>query len=388
MPLIYTIKGFWRALEEDDEKTVAKYLARPDKAAWLSLTDDKGCSPLLRALEGAKLKTARQLVKAGARLDETGPTGESPLLLAIQSGEMYKYWGSYSAICSRRRALVADMIAAGADVNYSARPTPLRAAVSVDDEEMVRMLLKAGANPAAGGLLLRALQKENAGISRAVLEAGAPIGEKDSAGWQPLHHAAALGFVDIVTKILEGGADVDAHGASGKTALHRAAEAGRTEVVRLLLSRGARPDLEDDYHLTPASWARSKGFAPALGLLEDAEKRLRKECAPPEMQESRPHESWVRMDGGKVARIGYYAPLERKLTEIFNFESRQHIIISENLKTGAESISQPQSFDALPDDVLRGAVESFRQLGGILEDEAVFGGRLVKKGLKTQGGPS
>jgi hypothetical protein len=101
--------------------------------------------------------------------------------------------------------------------------------------------------------------------------------------------------------------------------------------------------------------------------------------------EALPHgdtEMWTRMGGHQVARVGVYPALGRRLTEIFNFESRERLIISENLKTGAESVTPPASFDEISEGLLKKACASFRELGGEADEAAVLAGRLGKTALK------
>jgi hypothetical protein len=97
---------------------------------------------------------------------------------------------------------------------------------------------------------------------------------------------------------------------------------------------------------------------------------------------ARDAETWVLMGEQKIARVSVHPALKRRLTEIFNFESRERLIISENLRTQAETLSPPVSFDATPEKLLAKALDALRDLGGSAEDDAVFGTRLPKKTLK------
>jgi hypothetical protein len=57
------------------------------------------------------------------------------------------------------------------------------------------------------------------------------------------------------------------------------------------------------------------------------------------------------------------AKLGRKITEIFNFESRERLIITENLKPGAETLGQPEKFETLGEAVITRAEAARNQLG-------------------------
>src|SRR5262249_45567960 len=99
-------------------------------------------------------------------------------------------------------------------------------------------------------------------------------------------------------------------------------------------------------------------------------------------------ETWVLMGDEKVARVSVHPVLVRRLTEVFNFESRERFITSETLKPQAETITHPVSFDATPEALLTKALNALRALGGTADDDAVFGARPAKKVLKSPtGGP-
>src|SRR3990172_41141 len=105
---------------------------------------------------------------------------------------------------------------------------------------------------------------------------------------------------------------------------------------------------------------------------------------PPELPNEIPNETtetWVRMGSKSVAHVGVYPDAQRKLTDIFNFESRQHILVNENLKTRAEIMTPPASFDSLPQATLEKALEEFAKAGGAADRDFVLrgAGRLDKK---------
>ncbi|MEZ0260818.1 MAG: hypothetical protein ACAH80_07400 [Alphaproteobacteria bacterium] len=75
-------------------------------------------------------------------------------------------------------------------------------------------------------------------------------------------------------------------------------------------------------------------------------------------------ESWALMSKTSVAHVTSSLAIGRKLTEIFNFESRERVQITENLKTGAESIGKPERFDDLAEGAVTRAEEMLKQLNG------------------------
>ena len=68
------------------------------------------------------------------------------------------------------------------------------------------------------------------------------------------------------------------------------------------------------------------------------------------------NETWTLVAKQSVAHVTNMEALNRKITEIFNFESRERVLITENLKTGAETVGTPESFDTIaPANVQRAA---------------------------------
>jgi hypothetical protein len=72
------------------------------------------------------------------------------------------------------------------------------------------------------------------------------------------------------------------------------------------------------------------------------------------------------MNDTTVAKTGSFPQLNRRLTEIFNFETRERLVISENLKTGAETMTAPESFAALAKELVEKAANELQKLGGRL----------------------
>jgi ankyrin repeat protein len=75
-----------------------------------------------------------------------------------------------------------------------------------------------------------------------------------------LHMAARRGNVDIIAALLDGGADMEARDSAGETPLRRAVNCAKVEAAKLLLARGADPDSEGSKGLTPRLAARDNGM--------------------------------------------------------------------------------------------------------------------------------
>lgn len=75
-----------------------------------------------------------------------------------------------------------------------------------------------------------------------------------------------------------------------------------------------------------------------------------------------PGESWALMSKTSIAHVTTAEAIGRKLTEIFNFESRERVLITENLKTGAENMGKPEGFDTLNETSIKTAEAMLKQL--------------------------
>ncbi|MEO8680360.1 MAG: ankyrin repeat domain-containing protein, partial [Vicinamibacterales bacterium] len=147
-------------------------------------------------------------------------------------------------------AAVKALLKTGADVNAAQGDgmTALHWAAMQGDQDLVQMLLSAGANVRAttrlGGYtaLHLATQGGHAQVAAALLTAGSNPNLATSTGATPTMLAAKAGSADTVTRLIEVGADVNAKDTIyGQTALMVAAGLDRDDVVRLLLARGADP---------------------------------------------------------------------------------------------------------------------------------------------------
>jgi ankyrin repeat protein len=74
------------------------------------------------------------------------------------------------------------------------------------------------------------------------------------------YSACRNGHLEVARLLFERGASVDARGFFGATALHWAAINGHAETVRFLLEHDAdRTELDPEFQATPAGWARESG---------------------------------------------------------------------------------------------------------------------------------
>jgi ankyrin repeat protein len=110
------------------------------------------------------------------------------------------------------------------------------------------------------------------GAAHLLVSRGADV-DAVGTGWMTgtaLHSAAAGRHQDVVALLLEAGANPDLRQSHGWTALHSAAHNGDADTVELLLARGARRDVRNDGGVTPAELARQDGHAGIAERLDQA----------------------------------------------------------------------------------------------------------------------
>ena len=204
----------------------------------------------------------------------------------------------YIAADNGNANLVKLLLKAGADVNLgwvSLNRAPLHAAVDtlgwasmfrfhqakiLEYAEVVDILLTAGADVnfgmgTVGGTPLHdAAGKGFVEVIDILLTAGADVMARDHSGKTPLHNAAMYGEIErgqieVIDKLLKAGADLMARDSDGWTPLHSAAPRS-VEVVDSLLKAGADPTETDDYLCTPLHWAAMSGDIEVVKMLVNA----------------------------------------------------------------------------------------------------------------------
>lgn len=263
-----------------------------------------GFTPLLFAAQQGDVDSARLLLTAGAKVNETAADGNSVLVVGAHSGHT---------------TLVAFLLDKGADVNAAgAGYTALHAAVLRGDLEMITSLLKHGANPNAritkgtrvprdtnhwilstyltgGTPFLLAAKFAEPEIMRMLAAHGADPRLATKEGTTPLMMAAGLTWGDnmedrrdravpdevvkalhadeartleAVKLVLELGADVNAANNAGDTALHAAAYKGFGSVVQLLVDKGGDMNAKNKRGKTPQLCYERGKVARCMGVAQ------------------------------------------------------------------------------------------------------------------------
>ncbi|MEM9237610.1 MAG: ankyrin repeat domain-containing protein, partial [Verrucomicrobiota bacterium] len=183
--------------------------------------------PLLNAADRDDLDAVRELVEAGAGVDEANRHGVTALSLACRNGS----------------------------------------------ESMIRLLLEKGADPngkLSGGetVLMTAARTGRPGGVRALLEKGAQVDAREGRGQTALMWAAAEGHLEVVELLIEQGADIRVRLASGFDALLFAVREGHGDVVKVLIEAGAEVS-QAAYPKKPNGRSMRPGTAPLILALEN-----------------------------------------------------------------------------------------------------------------------
>jgi ankyrin repeat protein len=239
--------------------SLAPATARSDQPATTTPGASEPITPreqailLFKSVAKASIAGVQTSIAHGVDVNFREPqTGATPIMLAAAVGDTM---------------IIADLIAAGADVNLHALNgmTALHAAAYKNQRDAAVELLNHGADATArdttamGTAEYARLGKSSACIAlfqeidrvaefsgrgqrdslHALIARGIPVGVPSSTRIVPLHAAAGNGYADVVRDLLAAGARVDQPDSSGVTALHQAARRGQAAVVKLLLAAGA-----------------------------------------------------------------------------------------------------------------------------------------------------
>lgn len=228
--------------------------------------DAAGNDPLFYALEGGNAKIVRLLLEAGvstgdARYGAGGVVAHAirkstreVVECLIDAGE--KLNGDdgkcgdalFEAIMKGDEVIVAKLLEKGANPNLPPLTgmSPVQTAMLLDEPEIIRLLLRAGACDKVSlpnGVMLRdwAMQRGYDGILAEIHE-DSESKEKLAAA---LLKAAEEGSAELMELLVQAGGDIEKRDTEGKTALLVAADHGNLLVIKLLIQRGANVNKTD-----------------------------------------------------------------------------------------------------------------------------------------------
>ena len=236
--------------------------------ADIDLPDPDGVSPLLLAIMNANWDLAKQLIAAGADVNQWDIYGEAPLLTAVDLRNRVD--GGRASIdptnTTKGMAIVNLLLERGADPNmqllfkpanvrgggttFTRGATPLIRAATNGDLEAVKILLAHGADatvymadrqtPIHAAIAGRAAEPQALELIKVLQKAGTDVN--------------VIALVNHPEEI------------RGGTALHYAVRKRYKEVIKLLASYGIDMDAVDQDGLTALDYTQSRGFMPFMAL--------------------------------------------------------------------------------------------------------------------------
>lgn len=372
MAMFHSRKKLLRAIREGDEALVREHLANAARLEeFLGPLNEDGYTALHAAIEQRRAGLITLLLDHGADVNARTRAGRTPLMLAAKHSNT-----DQADLLLARHADPKAVDNEGLSV--------FGHAVYHQRTEVARLLLDHGAEVNDGKSFMRACANRDLRTIALMIERGADAKTaSDTYNYQPVHSMAQNGFTEGFNLLHAAQAitNIDARANSGNTALHLAAINGHLGMVEVLLAAGARCDLENNEGLTAEAAALKKDNRPIAKAIRSAMDSRPAEKPSPQAQ-GQEHaalqiqtqdnvaadEIWVLAGLHSVAQVQTIAFLNRRITSVFNFESRDRLIISENLKTGTEVTLPPQAFDDIGSAAIETAERELKRQGGTVND--------------------
>jgi ankyrin repeat protein len=242
----------------------------------IDLPDPDGVSPLLVAILNANWDLAKQLIDAGADVNQWDMFGDAPLFSAVELHNRID--GGRASIDAPNKttglAIVKRLIERGADPNQQLffKPAHVRGGGGGDVRNAAATFTR-GATP-----LIRAANDGDLEVVKLLLEHGADATVYMADRQTPIHAAIAgrapeAQVLELIRVLHKAGTDVNVvalinheEEVRGGSALHYAVRKRQKEVIKLLASLGIDMNATDQDGLTALDYTQSRGFMPFMAL--------------------------------------------------------------------------------------------------------------------------
>ncbi|MEM6391301.1 MAG: protein kinase [Planctomycetota bacterium] len=248
------------AVRNGDQIATSVYIAGDGS---LDITNGKGETLLLVAIESGQSRLALDLIREGANINTRTLDGRTPLLLAIQAND---------------HAIATALLEAEASITISREDgsTLIDFAVMNGNAKLAKKLRVAGDNPnltsienAAGiASAHQAVAANKTAYIDALVAVHGELGDLPKDRVPILVTAAEADAEELIQKLIDAGANPRVAGPGLDTPLHAAARKNATQAIRALVDAGAEIHVKNKFGITPIDAARISKSEESLALLK------------------------------------------------------------------------------------------------------------------------
>lgn len=280
--------ALWLAIERGNSVAVEILLKA---GALVNKTYQSRQTPLMLAVDRGRTEYIQVMLEAGATVDNVDSFGESALMIACERGnieilqklvtaganlhlrDIRGKTGLMIAVENNSCECLKYLIAAGAkiDIKDFQGNSPLMTAVYQNCATCIQTLVQAGASvnelQRYGKTILMIAVERGSNVLQLLIENGASLDATDNRLKTATMYAASMGHVSSLDQLVQAGANLNLIDEQGQTALMMAAEAGHASCIECLMKGGARQEIQDAIGRTALMLAASQRHHECLQVL-------------------------------------------------------------------------------------------------------------------------
>ncbi len=225
--------------------------------------------------ENPNQEVAKLLIQAGADVNAVNGLEETPLHTVAAMNEDVMMSVNIATALINAGANLNSKISRSNTFSWCLDCTPLHMAASVNHIQMVKLLIKHGANinskdEADNSPLHMAIYGGHGKLAKLLIESGAYVHSRNYNGNLPVQVAAHAGLPDLIKLLIEAGSPVNVQDRVGDTPLHDAALQGHVEAARVLVGAGAAVNAKNNRGRTPLDLAEQNDHERLAEVLKAA----------------------------------------------------------------------------------------------------------------------
>ena len=214
--------------------------------------------------ENPNQEVAKLLIQAGADVNAFNFSNKTPLHTVAAMHEDVTMSVNIATALINAGANLNPKVSRSNSLSFHVGYTPLHTAASVNHIEMVKLLIKHGANinskdEADNSPLHWAIYNGHGKLANLLIESGAYIHSRNYNDNLPIQVAAHAGLPEVIQQLIEAGSPINAQDQVGDTPLHDAALQGQVEAAQVLIEAGADVNATNNAGKTPLHLAEEQG---------------------------------------------------------------------------------------------------------------------------------